>query len=115
MAQVVGVERSRMTSAIAAVAAAVAGGAAVPVAAHGAVVSVVGRTLTYRADAGEVNVVDVTRFSSPYADGYNVFEDAARLRAGRGCRLSASRHAVCLAQVGSFRANLGNRDDMLTL
>ena len=111
----VGAKRSRKTLAIGFVVSAVVGGAAVPAAARAAVVSVVGGTLTYRSAPGERNVVDVTRFSSAYADGYNVFEDAARLRAGRGCRLSATRHAVCLAQVGSFRADLGDRDDMLTL
>jgi hypothetical protein len=91
-----------------------AGGEALPAAAHAARVSVEGRTLTYVAAPGELNVVDVTRFVSPYADGYNVFEDAARLRAGRGCRRQTSRHVVCLAAADALRADLRDGNDMLT-
>jgi hypothetical protein len=109
-----GVERSRMTLAIAAVGAGIAGGAALPTAADAALVSVEGRTLTYVAAPGEVNVVDVTRFISPYADGYNVFEDSASLRAGPGCRLASRRQAICLAPVAALRAELGDGSDMFT-
>lgn len=89
---------------------------ALPGSAAAGTVSVNAGTLTYIAAPGERNSVDVLRYSSSYGNGYAVYEEGARLIAGAGCQLRGVRgRAVCLDPVQAFRAELGDRDDLLTV
>lgn len=86
-----------------------------PAAAPGAEVSVRSGTLAYLAGGGEVNVVEVRRFTTAYATGYFVYEDEAPLRAGRRCRLRRPGLALCGGRVRTLRASLGDGSDFLSL
>ena len=81
--------------------------------AEGGTAFIAAGTLTFVAQPGEANVVDVNPYVAPYVVGHRI-TDVMPITAGEGCRNLNPLSVVCLDPVQAFRAELGDRSDLLT-